>query len=516
MKLRLISLILLCCILISGCGSDTDTIDTENSPENSVREEKAVQGGTMTLSMRSPETLNPIKNRDNTVDRVLRLIYEPLFIVDKNMQLQPNLAEKYEVKGNSITLTLKSGVKWEDGNPVTSDDVIYTLRQIENAGLDTIYKSCTDNLTSYNKVDNLTVRLSYSKGLGSVGYSLCFPVIPKHYYSGKAAEEMKPVGNGSYKFSSYTMVKELNLTASDTGLNGRPYITDISVKIMPDVDTEIQALEAGIIDAAVLDINGLGALSTGFSQNTEEFNTNQFEFAAFNIQNEMFSNVSVRQGLAHLIPTEDIVKNIYINRMTSSVTPINPVNPYTSKVGENTYEFDTNLANTLVSAGGKGFSSFNFSILVNSENSTRVESAELISKAFNSVGMNTRVEALPFSEYEKRLKEGNFEMYLGGIRLKENMDISALAMSSGNINYGKYADVDMDKLIGDCNSAISEEGYKAALSELNKYFSSQLPVVGIGFKSDMLVTNSRIKGIKTPSINNIYGNIKDWFIESTN
>ena len=70
----------------------------------------------------------------------------------------------------------------------------------------------------------------------------------------------------------------------------------------------------------------------------------------------------------------------------------------------------------------------------------------------------------------------------------------------------------MDKLVGDCTSAISEEGYKAALNELSKYISSQLPVIGIGFKSDILVTNDRIKGEKTLSVNNIYGSIYNWYI----
>lgn len=515
MKLRAISFMMIICLLFGGCANDNTTENSENTQVEHTVTHKAVIGGTITLAMHKPETLNPIKNRDNTVDRVLRLIYEPLFVVDKNMQIVPNLAESYTISGNTVTLKLKSGVNWQDGNSVCADDVIYTLSQLEKAELDTIYKSCVENLISYSKVDNLTVKINYSKGLGSIGYSLCFPVIPKHYYSGNAADDMKPIGNGSYIFSDYTLVKEMNLMASEIGLMGRPYINNINVKIIPDTETEIQALEAGVVDAMVLDINKLGSLSTELSNNSYEFPTNQFEFIGFNVKNDLFSNVNVRQGFAHLIPRESIINDIYINKMTESVTPINPANAFTSKVGEDSYEFDTNLANTLFSAGGKGFSSFTFNILVNSENSARVESAKLISEAFNSVGMHTAVEAVNFAEYEERLKSGNFTMYLGGVRLKENMDIMAITGSNGNINYGKYADVNMDKLIGDCTSAISEEGYKAALNELNKYISTQLPVIGIGFKSDILVTNSRIKGEKTPTINNIYGDINNWYLVST-
>lgn len=510
MKLRIISLIVACSMIFTACGTEKATKD--NSVQTEQEAVSATTGGTMTIAMHKPETLNPIKNRDNTVDKVLRLVYEPLFVVDENMQVVPNLAESYTISGNTVTLKLKSGVKWDDGTEVTASDLTYTLGQLEDAELDTIYKSCAENITSYSKVDNTTVKISYSKGLGSIGYSLCFPVIPKHYYSNKNVDELKPVGNGSYKFDNYTIVKEMNLSASSTGLKGTPYITNINVKIMPDIDTEFQSLEAGVIDTAIVDINNLGSISTELSSNAVEFPTNQFEFIGFNIKNPMFSNVSVRQGFAHLIPRENIISDIYIDKMKESVTPINPDNSYTSKVGEDTYSYDANIAKTLITAGGQNSSAMTFTILVNNENSARVESAKLISNSFNSAGMHTSVEAVPFADYTQRLKDGNFTVYLGGVKLKENMDLTALANSSGAINYGGYSDANMDKLVGDCTNAMSEEGYKAALNELNKYISTQLPVIGIGFKSDMLVTNSRIKGDKKPTVNNLYGNINDWFI----
>ncbi len=152
MKLRIISLIVACTMIFTACGTEKAT---EN---NSVQtEEKTVSpttGGTMTIAMHKPETLNPIKNRDNTVDKVLRLIYEPLFVVDENMQVVPNLAESYTINGNTVTLKLKSGVKWDDGTNLTASDVTYTLSQLEDAELDTIYKSCAENITSYSKVEN--------------------------------------------------------------------------------------------------------------------------------------------------------------------------------------------------------------------------------------------------------------------------------------------------------------------------------------------------------------------------
>ena len=111
MKLRIISLIVACSMIFTACGTEKATED--NSVQTEQKAVSATTGGTMTIAMHKPETLNPIKNRDNTVDKVLRLVYEPLFVVDENMQVVPNLAESYTISGNTVTLKLKSGVKWD-------------------------------------------------------------------------------------------------------------------------------------------------------------------------------------------------------------------------------------------------------------------------------------------------------------------------------------------------------------------------------------------------------------------
>ena len=210
---------------------------------------------------------------------------------------------------------------------------------------------------------------------------------------------------------------------------------------------------------------------------------------------------------------EKIKNYIYINKMTKSITPINPNFPYYSDVGISAYNIDRNMVNALISTGDLTKSDFTFTILVNSENSVRMETARTISRTFNENGFNTRVEAVDFAQYSQRLLSGSFDMYLGGIRLSEDMDLSAFIGSGGTANYTGYANGNTDKLIAAYNSAGDEEGCKRTLNELNKAISADLPVIGIGFESEALVTSSRVKGHKQPTLNNLYGNIDKWFIK---
>ena len=147
-------------------------------------------------------------------------------------------------------------------------------------------------------------------------------------------------------------------------------------------------------------------------------------------------------------------------------------------------------------------------------NAERKKTANIISKKFNANGLNTRVEAVPFETYAQRIADGEYDTFIGGVELSGNMDLTSLLMSSSTpenngSNYFGYADANMDRLIGIASSSADIDSYKTAINELNKYCSSQLPLLGICFRSEALVTNN-VTGLKTPSDGNVYGNMYQW------
>ena len=511
--------IVVCTLLIfalAGCQR-TQTDEVAAKENRTVQDPSAVtiKSDTLRLSMGKPQTLNPLENTDISVDKVLRLLFEPLFAENQNNEIQPNLAESYSVEnnGSTVAVKLRSDLKWDDGNPITAADIVYSVNFLMKAADNVVYKNNVKNIKSCYAKDNLTAVITYSKPVGGVVYSLCFPIVPKHYYNSGNGSSMKPVGNGLYKFSDYTLVKEMNLVASKN-FNTSPLIPKVKVIISDDEETSLNALEHNVIDALTIDSSHLGKLSSDMASNAAVYSTNKFEFLGLNLKKNIFADNNARQALAHLLPTNEIVNNIYVNRAVKSITPINPSNACVSGIGVDSYDYNEATANTLILACGLTKSDFAFTILVNDDNTERKKTAEIISKKFNANGLNTKVEVVPFDTYAQRIADGEYDAFVGGVELSGNMDLTSLLMSSSTpenngINYFGYADANMDRLIGIASSAADIDSYKTAVNELNKYCSSQLPLLGICFKSEALVTNN-ITGLKTPANGNVYGNMYQW------
>lgn len=503
-------------LIFTGCGSNpaVDEKATEvTSSEITTADVKSepVKGGTLRLSMKKPDTLNPLKNEDVTVDRVLKLIFEPLFIIDNNMELKPNIAESIEISGNTVTIRLKDNLTWTDGKAIGADDVVYSLDVIRDASESSIYKNTLLNVRSYEQTGDKTVNIYYSNPVGAVGYNMAFPIIPKHYYKGSSGADMKPMGSGSFIFQEYKIAKSMRLTAFK-GIKGEPYISEIQIKVMPDISTMISSISSNVTDILCVDIEHLGNIKGDITSNARLFTSNQFEFIGFNTRRKIFATSDLRRAVTYIMPIDDIIKGIYINNITKSITPVNPESVYADTSGVDTYNTDTSTANTLILASGLTKSDFSFKILVNGENSSRVESAKKLSQAFNAYGMNTGVEQVSFEDYQKRLSEGSFDMYLGGTELRPNMDLSALLGSQGSINFTGYQNNQLDSYISRVNASADFEIYKRSLNELNKFISYELPIVGIGFKKKALVCSDWINGEINPVFNDCFYGVEKWFM----
>lgn len=519
MKLfKVISLCLCLIFLLIGCGSEATVNNNENiiDTDNITTEVQDVveSGGAINLSMRNPSTLNPLLNSDASVDRVLNLIFEPLFMLDENQNVIGNIAESYALSNNGkkMTIKLNGDYHWSDGNSVTARDVVYSLDTIKNAPTDSIYKFVTAGMSNYYTLDNRTVVIEYSEAFGGCEYNLCFPIIPRHYYKNKAdSNNVMPMGNGSYKVADYRMVRYLTLI-SDENSKEVPNIKRVNVYIIPDAQTDMEAFEHGITDVLVTDLSSLGRYNSSENISVTTYNSNQFEFLGFNHSLPIFANKGVRQAIAFGIPMDNIVENIYVGEATESLTPVNPNSVLYSKTGVEEYAYNPELAESMLNSTGIDFSAQTFTIMVNEENTERVEIASLIANALAQVGMNVEVERVSFDTYLSRLNNSDFQMFIGGIEFKDRVELSSFLSTGGSVNYFKYSDSQMNTLIDSCYYATDAQSYKKSINGLQKYFAQELPCIGIGFKSKVLLTNSKFKGDKQPILHFPYANMDKWYI----
>ncbi|WP_250278239.1 ABC transporter substrate-binding protein [[Clostridium] colinum] len=532
MKIYKRLLIMLICIILVGCEND-DKTNTQNNTKQTNNAEKnedksqpqdnkkvAIEGGELILSMRMPKTLNPLINEDVTVDNILKIMFEPLFSIDsETLKPTPNLASSYSISedGKTVYINMRTDIYWHDGSPVTATDVVFSLDTIK-ATPTSLYTNVLNKVASYSSKGSQVI-INYTEPYSFFMHNLCFPIIPKHYYKNNLdienSKSLKPLGNGSFKYSNYRLANELILEKT-TSFKGKPYINTIKVIITSDSQTDLYAFEKNIINSISIDFSDWGNLNYKREKISTGITTNNFEYLGFNFEKDIFKNLELRKAIAYSIPKDEIINNIYLGNGQKTLSPINPKSFLAYKELE---KYDYSMQKSIEALGKANLTKeqINFTLLVNEENKERTETAELMQKRLNQVGLNIEIIKKPFEEYKKDLEDGNFDMFLAGIDFGIVPNFQSFLMSSGTgeggINYQNFTDATMDFLIGEMYIATSEEKFMNACVNMQKYFSEQLPVVGIFFKEQILLTDYTVNGEKKPNIYNQFNNIEKWYIE---
>ena len=204
-------MVLLAGVLAAGTGAAGVTAFAAENTEGTKAE-----GGNITIAVTSdPQNINPLYVVDQTSFDMMQSLYCPFFeIVNGEMFYGNGLCESVTANDDAseFTLKLKDGLKWHDGEPLTADDVVFTMQVLVDESQNVPYSSygyVDGKAVEAEKVDDLTVKLtlgSSSAGfLGGLSQVYC---IPKHIYEGVdniGSSELNdnPVGNGPFKFEEY-------------------------------------------------------------------------------------------------------------------------------------------------------------------------------------------------------------------------------------------------------------------------------------------------------------------------
>lgn len=177
-----------------------------------------VPGGTFNEGLVGTFTnANPIYSSSSADSSVSKLVFAGLFAYDANQKLTPDLAEKYEIDTSEkvYTVTLKENLRWQDGQPLTADDVVFTFNTIQNPEAKSYLLSSWEGIKVEAK-DNRTVVFTLPGNLSSFPNSLTTGIIPKHLLEkvdpaqlrSSDFNSVKPVGSGPFKYDKVEVSKD--------------------------------------------------------------------------------------------------------------------------------------------------------------------------------------------------------------------------------------------------------------------------------------------------------------------
>ncbi len=317
-----------------------------------------------------PRFINPIYASTNDADRdLVELIFSGLVKYDEEGKIIPDLAKNFEIKdeGKTYEFYLRDDVFWHDGEKLTSEDVIFTIKTIQNPD----YKSPS----RANWLGVEAEEISASEGLSGVRLKLKIPyasflenctvkILPKHIWQDVPPENfpltiynLEPVGTGPFKFKSFRQdklgyIKSYTLIANRRYFEEGPFLSEITFSYFKDEKEALKSLKNG-------EINGLSSVSAESSGEIKENSLNLHHlslpryFAVFlnSQKSKILQENEVRQALNYGTNRQDIVDKVLFGQGKIASSPILP-DIFGFEEPENLYEFNPEKAKEILEKAG--------------------------------------------------------------------------------------------------------------------------------------------------------------------
>ncbi len=340
----------------------------------------------ITATTSNLNVLNPLEIAGDSPSRVTEIVWDRLMRTNPDGLPEPWAAESVVWEDSThVVLTLREGMTWHDGLPVTSADAAYSFEaalagttQVDAEGNEFFRAEATDyypfvsGITDIEIIDDLTIRLSLAAPNGAFETSTLskLNLIPKHIWEPIITElladdgadvdsiqEEIPIGSGPFKFVAYD-VNEFALLEAHTDHWSAPKADGWLMNVLPNLEAMIGQIQSGEMnllwewpsDPAVL--SDIAEANDHLSLFTET--SIGFQYFAFNLRYAPFDNLAFRQAIAHVIPQQFIIDNLYNGFAAPADSFVSTALGYWRECDEplRTYEFTIEGARALLESAG--------------------------------------------------------------------------------------------------------------------------------------------------------------------
>ncbi len=463
--------------------------------------EEPKRGGTLVMSIQNtPRHLNPaVQSGIATGEPGTQLFAAPLRY-DENWDPQPYLAKSWDVSedGMTVTLNLVEGATFHDGKPITSKDVAFSIKTVqENHPFKTMFAP----VESVDTPDDTTAVLNLSAphpALLLAMSSQLLPIIPEHVYGDGQDPKSHPansegvVGSGPFKLVEFTRDQHIILERNeDFFIDGRPYLDKIVMRIIKDGSARTIALENGEVHMSGFEqipqnINRLKKADGVTAQPEGYAAIGPIAWLAFNTAREPTSDVNVRKAIAYAVDRNFITKAIMLGTASEAKTGIHP-GSWLYEPDVESYDVDLDKANQILDDAGyaRGDDGMRFKLTLDYGWAGIKAPAEYIKPQLKKVGIDVEIRAAPdFPTWSKRVSNHDFDLtwdvvfnwgdpVIGVHRTYQSSNIKKGVIWS---NTQSYSNEKVDALMEEAGKETDPDKRKALYSEFQKLVAEELPV----------------------------------------
>lgn len=533
-------------MLLTACGGSSSATQTTaaagDSTETSAAAEAGSTGGEKVITMAQTgdwDTFMPMNTTNAGADNVIELMFDRLMVINTDGTFAPRLADSWETNEaqDKITYHLNENAKWQDGEPVTAVDVVYSaqvasssefnyLRRIRMqyfAGTDeTGCETGTDSV-EVKALDDHTVEFTLKTPMDpAIIYALVnrdFFIMPKHLLSNISDADLvndafwqNPVGSGPCIFDSMESGVSIEFKANKDYYLGAPDFDRLVFKKVQSSNL-LSGLMSGDID--VLSGNSQIPLADWeAAKNTQGIVTKSvptfaYQYMAMNTSRDYLTE-DVRHAISLAINRQVIVDQLLQGEARIAIGPLAEDHPYFDEKLL-PIEYDPEKAKSMLEAAGWD-SNRELEVQVSTGNEVREKSAILIQQDLQKIGIKTKIQTLDFPTLLTNARNGDYDLCFIGSSGSVDPSESVPNVTAGYMNnFAQLSDPTLGEIGESGAKEITFEARKKIYDQYQEELFKQMPMAFLYHTNDLFAYNEKLENVREGAIDyNINKNVWEW------
>ncbi|HBK85754.1 MAG TPA: hypothetical protein DDZ53_06975 [Firmicutes bacterium] len=442
---------------------------------------------------------------------VADLIYETLVSFTPSFEYEPALAASWDISDDnrSVTFHLQPEAKWHDGQPVTAEDVKFSLMFVGHkdytgprysnvssiVGMDAWHTGAADDVAGIEIIDEKTIKITTIEPYGPFLYSIGGRyVLPKHIWGAvdvATADQQREllentVGSGPFVFKEFVKDQYVATTANADYWGGKPKVDGVVIQAVSQDTAQAQLIkgEIDIMDVSDFNPTAVQALEDAKVQ-LKTAGLVAVQYMGINHKMPEFQDKRVRQALAHAINRQSIVDDLLYGRGNVADNPLpKTIWAYPGDEFIKHYNYDSAKAIELFKEAGYTYENnvmskdgklVKWTLKYPVGNKVREKAAELIQQNLKDIGIEVELRMMEFQTLSEAASSGDFEMFLMGMGTSFDADQLYIWGPGSTFNYSGWSSQKSLDLLNQGVSVVDIEERNPIYKEWAMYMNDEMP-----------------------------------------
>jgi peptide/nickel transport system substrate-binding protein len=514
------TLLVLNCLVLPACSQQAEP------PIHYSKTYPSVDGGTLISAMTAePSSLIFMVAGESASAEIASNLFNSLLKYNGKLDIEGDLADTWQVSNQQKTITfkLKPNLKWADGKPLTSGDVLFTWQLVTDENTRSPYASDFQLVTKAEAPDPLTFKVTYNQAYAPALDSWShLHILPKHLLKGQDIRTTNfarnPVGSHYYQLSHWTHGENIKLSRNPHSVLGQANIDRLITRIIPDNSTQFLELMADNIDSMGLDPIKYSRIIPARPAFKKKLNLykelgNSYTYLGFNLKHKPFDDIRVRKAINYAIDKQEIIDGVFLGLGINIASPYKPGTRWSNPALKPT-SYDPSKAKALLKEAGfsdadgdgvleRDGKPFAFEIITN-QNKEREKSAVIIQRRLKEIGIAVKIRAIEWTSFISRfINTGDFDVVILGWGLGLDPDQYNIWHSSqqapGQFNFLGYSNVTVDKLLEQGRTELNPVKRQKIYHAFAKQILADSPIVYLSAGYGLTAIHKRVQGITSPT-----------------